>query len=247
MGTGLITFMHPHNPPIGSYLLVAMARNGQSSFIAAERITWPTLLSGAIATYIVMVAARPGTGDSLVLSNPEPFTDYPGQVWPNHLLFEQTSVAFPYLMGYEGPAPEEEAEEEEGDKIPKKKKSKHRSRSPSPSPSDSSSSSSSSNASRARKHKRHRSKSKHGGHKHSKRHKHRRHSSSPLNGAAQRDSDSGSGSDSEDYGTTTYKDAGNRPVTRIRGSSMQTIRTSKPLRAFAPPARIKSLLVEVGN
>jgi hypothetical protein len=28
---------------------------------------------------------------------------------------------------------------------------------------------------------------------------------------------------------------------------MQTIRTSEPLRAFAPPARIKSLLEEVGN
>jgi hypothetical protein len=199
---------------------------------------------GAIATYRVSVAARPNTGDTLVLSNPDPFTDYPGMVWPNNLLFEQTSVAFPYLMGYEGAAPEEAAEESDASAHKKKKKrSKHRSHSPSPSPSDDSSSSSSSNASRRRKAKRHRSKSKHGGHKHSKRHKHRRHSSSPgPDGDPPHDSNSSSGSGSDDNGTTIFKDAGNRPVTRVRGTSMQTIRTSEPLRAFATPARIESLL-----
>jgi hypothetical protein len=102
-----------------------MARPGQSAFVAAERITWTTLLTGAIATYKVAVAARPDTSDTLVLSCPEPFTDYPGMIWPNNLLFEQASIAFPYLMGYKGTAPEEEVAEAEGvAKTPKRRRSR---------------------------------------------------------------------------------------------------------------------------
>ncbi|KAJ1403478.1 hypothetical protein B484DRAFT_405087 [Ochromonadaceae sp. CCMP2298] len=60
------------------------------------------------------------------------------------------------------------------------------------------------------------------------------------------DSD-GSQSDAGNDATTTFRDAAHRRIKRVKGSSMQLIRASEPLRAFATPARVDALLASVGN
>ncbi|KAJ1395082.1 hypothetical protein B484DRAFT_439048, partial [Ochromonadaceae sp. CCMP2298] len=60
------------------------------------------------------------------------------------------------------------------------------------------------------------------------------------------DSD-GSQSDAGNDATTTFRDAAHRRIKRVKGSSMQLIRASEPLRAFASPARVDALLASVGN
>ncbi|KAJ1422983.1 hypothetical protein B484DRAFT_398858 [Ochromonadaceae sp. CCMP2298] len=60
------------------------------------------------------------------------------------------------------------------------------------------------------------------------------------------DSD-GSRSDAGNDATTTFRDAAHRTIKRVKGSSMQVIRASEPLRAFATPARVDALLATVGN
>ncbi|KAJ1430459.1 hypothetical protein B484DRAFT_395896 [Ochromonadaceae sp. CCMP2298] len=50
--------------------------------------------------------------------------------------------------------------------------------------------------------------------------------------------------DSDNGATTTFRDAANRTITRVKGSVMQTIRISEPLRAFSPPAHLDELLAE---
>ncbi|KAJ1412339.1 hypothetical protein B484DRAFT_402326 [Ochromonadaceae sp. CCMP2298] len=54
----------------------------------------------------------------------------------------------------------------------------------------------------------------------------------------------GSEGDSDNGATSTFKDAANRTITRVKGSVMQTIRVSEPLRAFTPPAHLENLLSE---
>ncbi|KAJ1421555.1 hypothetical protein B484DRAFT_399422 [Ochromonadaceae sp. CCMP2298] len=57
----------------------------------------------------------------------------------------------------------------------------------------------------------------------------------------------GSRSDACNDATTTFWDAARRTIKRVKGSSMQVIRASKPLRAFATPARVDALLATVSS
>ncbi|KAJ1415976.1 hypothetical protein B484DRAFT_401306, partial [Ochromonadaceae sp. CCMP2298] len=113
--------------------------------------------------------------------------------------------------------------------------------------SSSSSSSSSSESSRRKRKRRHHAKhGKHGGKRSGKRHKHSKHSShKPKHNPTS--SSSESGSESDKHGTTTFKDAADRQVVRVKGTEVQTIRVSEPLRAFAPPEHIDAVLADVSS
>ncbi|KAJ1392477.1 hypothetical protein B484DRAFT_408466, partial [Ochromonadaceae sp. CCMP2298] len=178
---------------VGDHVIIVVARPHYSELVSATSISWPTMLSGAMATYTVLYA---------------PFTDYPGMSWSDHYVIANTSAAAPFLAG--------------------------------------SSSSSSESSRKKRKRKHHTKHSKHGGKRSGKRHKHSKHSAhKPQRHPTS--SSSESGSESDKHGTTTFKDAADRQVVRVKGKAVQTIRVSEPLRAFAPPAHIDAILADVGN
>ncbi|KAJ1400130.1 hypothetical protein B484DRAFT_406095, partial [Ochromonadaceae sp. CCMP2298] len=163
--------------------------------------------------------------------------------WSDHYVIANTSAAAPYLAGY-STAPTTTTT------LPRAPPAKthRRDRSPSPSVSSSSSSSSSSSESSRRKRKRrhHAKHGKHGGKRSGKRHKHSKHSShKPRHNPSS--SSSESGSESDKHGTTMFKDAADRQVVRVKGTAVQTIRVSEPLRAFAPPEHIAAVLADVSS
>ncbi|KAJ1443771.1 hypothetical protein B484DRAFT_389322, partial [Ochromonadaceae sp. CCMP2298] len=55
----------------------------------------------------------------------------------------------------------------------------------------------------------------------------------------------GTHSDAGNDATTTFRDAAHRSIKRVKGFTMQVIRSSEPLRAFATPARVDALLATV--
>ncbi|KAJ1412487.1 hypothetical protein B484DRAFT_402290 [Ochromonadaceae sp. CCMP2298] len=220
----------------GDHVIIAVARPHFSAMVETTTISWPTLLSGAIATYTVLYAL---TGGQVVLHQPQPFQEYPGMMWSDHFVIDNTSAAAPYLAGYSASTASTAALP-----PPPLPKARRRERSPSPSSSSSDSSSSSESSRRKRKRKHHAKHSKHGGKRSSKKHKHSKHSSRKPRGQ-HNSSSSESGTESDRQGTTTFKDAADRQVVRVKGTAVQTIRVSEPLRAFSPPAHVDAVLADV--
>jgi hypothetical protein len=228
---GLRVWLYPTAPPIGARLLILFGRAGGSVHVSETRISWDLVNSGSAAYYTVIAAEPDGVP---TVFNPHPLLDMPGQQLQSYL-FMYPTAASPFIMGYDTttiptPAPNTTA--------PPHPPSRRRGRSDR----ESKRSASSSSPSPERHHHRYRKHHRLSGEGHSSRHP-RRHSSYRSGSGS-----SSSGSEPErNDATTMFKDAADRPIKRVKGSSMQVIRNSEPLRAFAPPAQVDALLEAVGN